>query len=294
MRLSERNLSVSPSLSVTPAFSRCLDRPATYLPGEGRGPMAMSCVGERRTPLPSPCNWAPGNWAPASAGEGYAGRSTGDDIRPDGAKSSRHPSHPPPFTPRPTPAISTQRRLPATGRRKWMRAWVLGLALASVGASIGTAAMAEGQVPPAAPVQPAATPVADAQPGVLTLSRVFGSPELSGSQPRALRLSPDGTLLTSLRPRADEKERLDLWARDTRTGVERMLVDSKKVGSGAELSEAEKDAARTRADRRIEGNRRVRLRARRQIDPRPVGRRPLSRDAGWAGTASDRYAGWAS
>ncbi|MEG3090819.1 S9 family peptidase [Sphingomonas sp. PB1R3] len=79
-----------------------------------------------------------------------------------------------------------------------------------------------------------------AKQGELTLDRVFGSPDLSGSQPRGLRLSPDGTLLTSLRPRADERERLDLWARDTRTGEERMLVDSKKVGSGAELSEAEK------------------------------------------------------
>ena len=102
-----------------------------------------------------------------------------------------------------------------------MRAWLLGLALASV----GTAAMAADQAPASAD---------------LTLARVFGSPDLSGSQPRALRLSPDGTLLTFLKPRADEKERLDLWARDTRTGAERMLVDSKKVGSGAELSEAEK------------------------------------------------------
>lgn len=74
----------------------------------------------------------------------------------------------------------------------------------------------------------------------LTLARVFGSPDLSGVQPRGLKLSPDGTLLTSLKPRADEKERFDLWALDTRTGQERMLVDSKKVGSGAELSEVEK------------------------------------------------------
>ncbi|GGA39692.1 S9 family peptidase [Sphingomonas psychrolutea] len=74
----------------------------------------------------------------------------------------------------------------------------------------------------------------------LTLTRVFGSPDLSGVQPRGLKLSPDGTLLTSLKPRADEKERFDLWALDTRTGQERMLVDSKKVGSGAELSEVEK------------------------------------------------------
>lgn len=74
----------------------------------------------------------------------------------------------------------------------------------------------------------------------LTLKRVFASPDLAGEQPRALKLSPDGALVTSLRPRADEKDRYDLWAMDTATGAWRMLVDSKKVGSGAELSEAEK------------------------------------------------------
>ncbi|MDI1294985.1 MAG: DPP IV N-terminal domain-containing protein, partial [bacterium] len=74
----------------------------------------------------------------------------------------------------------------------------------------------------------------------LTLERVFASPDLAGPQPRALKLSPDGSLVTLLKPRGDEKERLDLWAIDTRTGAERMLVDSKKTGSGAALSEAEK------------------------------------------------------
>ena len=109
-----------------------------------------------------------------------------------------------------------------------MRTWWLGLALASVGAM---AMHAEANAQTAASASPA---------GALTLARVFGSPDLSGSQPRSLRLSPDGTLLTFLRPRADEKERTDLWARDTRTGAERMLVDSKTVGTGAELTEAEK------------------------------------------------------
>ena len=102
-----------------------------------------------------------------------------------------------------------------------MRAWLMALALACSGIAMAADA------PPG-------------RPGDLTLARVFGNPDLSGQQPRAVRLSPDGTLLTSLRPRADEKERLDLWATDTRTGQERMLVDSRKVGSGAELSEAEK------------------------------------------------------
>ncbi len=103
-----------------------------------------------------------------------------------------------------------------------MRGWLLGLALASV----GTAAMAADEVP--------------ARPGDLTLKRVFANPDLSGTQPQSLRLSPDGSLLTSVRNRADEKERFDLWALDTRTGQSRMLVDSKKVGTGAALSEAEK------------------------------------------------------
>ncbi|MGJ3628104.1 hypothetical protein AB5I41_16085 [Sphingomonas sp. MMS24-JH45] len=46
--------------------------------------------------------------------------------------------------------------------------------------------------------------VADAQAPAnpLTLERVFASPDLAGPQPQALKLSPDGTLLTSVRPRA--------------------------------------------------------------------------------------------
>ncbi len=82
--------------------------------------------------------------------------------------------------------------------------------------------------------------VAAEQRPTLTLERVFASPDLAGVQPRGVRLSPDGKLLTSLKPRPDDKDRFDLWALDTRTGQERMLVDSRKVGSGADLSEAEK------------------------------------------------------
>ena len=109
-----------------------------------------------------------------------------------------------------------------------MRAWLLGLVLAST----GTVAMAADQEQRAADATQAERP--------LDFAQVFGRTDLSGSQPRALRLSPDGTLLTSLRPRTDDRDRFDLWARDTRTGEERMLVDSTRVGSGAELSEAEK------------------------------------------------------
>jgi len=80
---------------------------------------------------------------------------------------------------------------------------------------------------------------AEAQQAPLTLERVFASPDLAGTTPRAMKLSPDGKFLTLLRNRAEDKSRFDLWAMDTVTGEWRMLVDSLKVGSGAKLSEAE-------------------------------------------------------
>jgi dipeptidyl-peptidase-4 len=86
-----------------------------------------------------------------------------------------------------------------------------------------------------APASPAAPP-----PTTLTLERLFQSPGLAGPAPRLLKLSPDGTLATLLKNRADDRDRYDLWAIDTTTGTARMLVDSEKVGSGAALSEEEK------------------------------------------------------
>ena len=82
--------------------------------------------------------------------------------------------------------------------------------------------------------------IAQQLPQKLTIERVFASPSLTGPSPRALKLSPDGKLVTLLRNRPDESERYDLWAIDTATGASRMLVDSKKLGSGAALSEAER------------------------------------------------------
>jgi dipeptidyl-peptidase-4 len=76
--------------------------------------------------------------------------------------------------------------------------------------------------------------------GDLPLERVFESPALSGPTPRAAKLSPDGRFVTLLKNRADDKDRYDLWAIDTVTGAERMLVDSRKIGTGAAISEEEK------------------------------------------------------
>lgn len=78
-----------------------------------------------------------------------------------------------------------------------------------------------------------------AAPGI-PLERVFASPAIAGPSPRALRLSPDGRFVTVLRPRADDRERYDLWGFDRHDGQWRMLVDSARLASGKDLSEAEK------------------------------------------------------
>ena len=64
-----------------------------------------------------------------------------------------------------------------------------------------------------------AAPVPSVPQKPLTIDRIFASPSLSGPTPRGVKLSPDGRLATLLKPRADERERYDLWAVDTRTGA---------------------------------------------------------------------------
>jgi len=74
----------------------------------------------------------------------------------------------------------------------------------------------------------------------LTLERVFANPPLAGSIPRAITLSPDGRHLATLKPRADDQLRFDLWLQDVATGAERMAVDSLALSAGpATLSEVE-------------------------------------------------------
>jgi len=76
--------------------------------------------------------------------------------------------------------------------------------------------------------------------GDVPLERVFSSPSLSGPTPREAKLSPDGRFVTLLKNRPEDKDRYDLWAIDTATGNQQMLVDSQKIGSGAAVSEEEK------------------------------------------------------
>jgi len=103
---------------------------------------------------------------------------------------------------------------------------------------VACALVALGPVTPLLAQNPAENPVPAAQ--SLTFERVFASPGLSGAVPRGVKLSPDGRYLTLLRNRADDRERYDLWGFDRTTGKWTMLVDSLKLGSGKDLSEAEK------------------------------------------------------
>jgi dipeptidyl-peptidase-4 len=92
----------------------------------------------------------------------------------------------------------------------------------------------------AAAVAPLLIASASAFAADLPLERVFQSPSLNGPAPREPKLSPDGRFVTLLKNRPDDKDRYDLWAIDTATGADRMLVDSEKIGSGGPISEEEK------------------------------------------------------
>ena len=117
-----------------------------------------------------------------------------------------------------------------------MKSWMWGAASALVMIAVSPA-YAEPTTQKGEPVQDSA---ATQTTGTLTLERIYEGGSLAGSVPNQLKFSPDGTMLTFLKPRADERERSDLWTIDPATGAETMLIDTKKLGSTAELSEAEK------------------------------------------------------
>ena len=74
----------------------------------------------------------------------------------------------------------------------------------------------------------------------LTIDRIFGSPDLAGPSPRALKIAPDGRHVAYLRGRADDQDQLDLWLYDVAGGKARRVVDSTSIGERRELSDAEK------------------------------------------------------
>jgi dipeptidyl-peptidase-4 len=80
----------------------------------------------------------------------------------------------------------------------------------------------------------------------LTLERIFGAPDLSGPRLREAKFSPDGHHVTYLQGKPDDKDQLDLWAFDTRSGKARLLVDSRALVGGEERLSAEEEARRER------------------------------------------------
>ena len=82
----------------------------------------------------------------------------------------------------------------------------------------------------------------------LTIESIFSGEGLDGPVPQMLKISPDASRVTFLRPRADDQSRLDLWEYHLKDKAMRRLVDSDTLDSGAELSDEEK-ARRERARR---------------------------------------------
>ncbi|MFO7276635.1 MAG: S9 family peptidase [Pseudomonadota bacterium] len=65
-----------------------------------------------------------------------------------------------------------------------------------------------------------------AQAEKLTIERIFAAPDLSGASLRSPQISPDGRLVTYLRGKDEDKDRMDLWAYDIAARRHRLLVDS--------------------------------------------------------------------
>jgi dipeptidyl-peptidase-4 len=75
----------------------------------------------------------------------------------------------------------------------------------------------------------------------LTLERIFASPALEGAQPRSLEIAPDGSRVTFLRGKDEDRDRLDLWEFNLADRATRVLVDSAALlTEEGELSDEEK------------------------------------------------------
>jgi dipeptidyl-peptidase-4 len=74
----------------------------------------------------------------------------------------------------------------------------------------------------------------------LTIDRLFDAPALAGPTIVGLKISPDGSRVTYLQGKPDDKDRLDLWEYNLREGHARVLVDSKSLAPTKEkLSDEE-------------------------------------------------------
>ena len=91
-----------------------------------------------------------------------------------------------------------------------------------------------------------ATAVEPPAPQRLTLEAITGSAPLSGPTLMRPAIAPDGSKVTFLRGRDNDRSRLDLWAFDVATGQTTRLVDSSVVLPGEETLSDEEKARRER------------------------------------------------
>src|SRR5712672_1952590 len=76
----------------------------------------------------------------------------------------------------------------------------------------------------------------------LTIDRLFDAPALSGPTIVGLKISPDGSRVTFLQGKRNDKDRLDLWEYNIRDAQARVLVDSDLLAPGREtLSDEERN-----------------------------------------------------
>lgn len=87
---------------------------------------------------------------------------------------------------------------------------------------------------------------ASAQAAPLTLERLFAEPALSGTAPKSLAYSPDGSRITYLKGKTSDASRLDLWQYDIKAKQHSLLVDSDSLVKGAEVLSDEEKARRER------------------------------------------------
>jgi dipeptidyl-peptidase-4 len=74
----------------------------------------------------------------------------------------------------------------------------------------------------------------------LTIDRLFDAPALAGPTIVGLKISPDGSRVTYLQGKPDDKDRLDLWEYNIHDSRARLLVDSKTLTPATErLSDEE-------------------------------------------------------
>ncbi len=68
----------------------------------------------------------------------------------------------------------------------------------------------------------------------LTIDRLFDAPALAGPTIVGLKISPDGSRVTYLQGKPENKDRLDLWEYGIQDGRARLLVDSKALAPAEE------------------------------------------------------------